>query len=167
MTDVNFGDAGGIITENVTEEVRTTLVGRERNLIAQTIQYANDRLGQFAAANEWDVEEVQAAWNVEVDERGDGLAVRIENEHPAADFFEFGTSPHTINGDPLAFVWEERHDPPEWVRENFKQATSDGGRPGYLVFMEEVNVDGIEETRFLRKALNYLEDQMKAAFGGE
>jgi hypothetical protein len=162
MTDINFGDAGGLITEAATDEIREQLVGRERNLIAETIQAANDRLEQFAADEEWDVDSVTAAWDVVVDERGGTLAVRLENTHPAAEYFEFGTSPHTINGDPvLSFVWEERHDPPDWVREEFEQATSDNGRPGYRVFFSEVNVDGITETRFLRSALDFLENQLR------
>jgi len=163
MTDVSFGDAGGIITENLTEEVREALVGRERNLVASAIQDANDRLGNFASANEWEVEQVQKAWDVEVDERGGSIAIRIENTHAAAEFFEFGTSAHTINGNPvLSFVWEERHDPPDWVKENFEEETSDRGRHGYRVFFASVDVAGIEETRFFRHALDQLERQMKA-----
>lgn len=162
MTDVAFGDAGGLITEAAREEVRRQMVGQERNLIARTIIEANSNLEEAAAVNEWDVESVTASWNVEVDERGDTLAIRIENTHPAADYFEFGTSDHTINGDPvLSFVWEERHDPPEWVRENFEEETSEGGRPGYRVFLANVDVQGLPETRFLRSALDFLENQMR------
>jgi hypothetical protein len=165
MTDVNFGDAGGIVTEAVTDETRRILVGQERNLIARTIIEANSNLEEAAAVNEWDVENVIAEWDVEVDERGGTLAVRITNEHPAADFFEFGTSDHTINGDPvLSFVWEERHDPPQWIRENFDEAVSEGGRPGYRVFLANVEVQGLPETRFLRDALDFLQRQMEAAF---
>jgi hypothetical protein len=166
MTDVNFGEAGGIITEAANAEVRRLLVGQERNLIARTIIEANSNLEEAAAVNEWDVENVTAEWDVEVDERGDRIAVRIENTHPASQFFEFGTSAHTINGNPvLSFVWEERHDPPEWVRENFEEETSDGGRPGYRVFFAQTNVQGLPETRFLRDALRFLRRQMEEVFG--
>jgi hypothetical protein len=162
MTTVAFGDAGGIITEAVTDEVRQQLVGQERNLIARTIIEANSNLEEAAAVNEWDVESVTASWDVVVDERGGELAIRIENTHPAADFFEFGTSDHVINGRPvLSFVWEERHDPPEWIREHFDEATSEGGRPGYRVFLPRVEVQGLPETRFLRAALDFLENQMR------
>lgn len=162
MTSVDFGDAGAIITENVTDEVRRQMVGQERNLIARTIQTANDNLEQAAAEHEWDVGEVTASWDVEVDERGGTLAIRLENTHPAADFFEFGTSDHVINGNPvLSFVWELRHDPPQWVRENFNEDTSEGGRPGYRVFFAQTEVQGLPETRFLRSALDFLENQMR------
>lgn len=162
MTDIAFGDAGGIITEEVTDEVRRQLVGQERNLIARTIATAANNLRESAAANEWDVENVISSVDVQTDERGGELAVRIEYDHPAADFFEYGTSPHTINGNPvLSFVWEERHDPPQWVRENFTEDTSDGGRPGYRVFLASVDVAGIPETRFLRSALDFLENQLR------
>jgi len=166
MTDVSFGDAGGIITEAVTDGVRETLVGRERNLIARTIIEANSNLEEAAAANEWDVESVTAEWDVETDERGGELAIRLENTHPAADYFEFGTSAHRIEGNPvLSFIWEERHDPPEWVREEFEPATSENGRPGFRVFMSSVEVSGIPETRFFRSALDFLQRQMEAEFG--
>jgi len=162
VTDVNFGDAGGIITEEVSAETRRVLVGQERNLIARTIIEANSNLEEAAAANEWDVENVTASWDFEVDERGDSIAVRLENTHPASQFFEFGTSAHTINGNPvLSFVWEERHDPPQW---NFNEETSDGGRPGYRVFFAQTNVQGLPETRFMRDALRFLRRQMEAAF---
>lgn len=171
MTDVAFGDAGGIITENVTDEVRRQLVGQERNLIARTVATAANNLREAAAANEWDIEPVLSSVRVETDERGGTLAVRIEYDHPAAEFFEYGTSPHTIEGDPvLSFVWEERHDPPAWVQENFERDTSDGGRPGYRVYFASVDVAGIPETRFLRSALDFLENQLRGrgiAGGGE
>lgn len=172
MTDITFGDAGGIITEQATDAVREQLVGQERNLIARTIIEANSNLEESAAANEWDVQSVIESVDVRTDERGGTIAVRITYDHPAADHFEFGTSHHTINGDPvLSFVWEERHDPPQWVRENFDAETSDGGRPGYRVFFGSVDVQGIPETRFLRSALDFLENQLRgrgiAGSGGD
>lgn len=162
MTDVAFGDAGALITEAVSDDVRRQLVGMERNLVAQTVIEANDNLRNAAAANEWDVQSVIESVDVRTDERGGTLAVRITYDHPAADFFEFGTSAHTINGDPvLSFVWEERHDPPQWVRENFSAATADNGRPGYRVFFASTDVAGIPETRFLRDALDFFENQLR------
>jgi len=162
MTEVAFGDAGGIIAEELRDDVREQLVGRERNLIARTIAEAADNLRNAAAENEWDIENVLSSVQVETFERGDELAVRIDYDHPAAEFFEYGTSAHTIEGNPvLSFVWEQRHDPPEWVRENFNEDTSEGGRPGFRVFFASVDVAGLPETRFLRSALDFLENQMR------
>lgn len=161
MTDVNFGDAGGIITEELKDDVRESLVGRERNLIAQTVQRANENLEGFSGENEWEIENIKQSVNVETNETKTGFAIRIYYEHEAADFFEFGTSEHTISGDPLSFVWEERHNPPGWVSDEFDSATSERGRPGYRVYFREVEVAGIPETRFLRDALRFFERQMK------
>lgn len=171
--EVNFGDAGGIITQELTDEVREQMVGGKRNLIAATVRRANEVLLQRAASEEWDVEDVAASVNVEVNETSGtsagavsaGLSIRIWYEHEAAEFFEFGTSPHTVEGDPLSFVWEERHDPPEWVRENFEADTSEGGRPGYRVFFASADVQGIPEVRYLRSALDWLEREMQRRAG--
>jgi len=68
--------------------------------------------------------------------------------HEAARFLEFGTSPHTIEGDPvLSFIWNA-DDAPEWVAETFEPEGN-----GFRVFFAEVNVDGVTETRFTRRAL--------------
>jgi hypothetical protein len=67
--------------------------------------------------------------------------------------WEFGTSDHTVSGDPLSFVWE---DPPQWVREEFDQARGSGGRfrSGWRVFLPETDVSGLEESRAIRDSLN-------------
>jgi hypothetical protein len=163
MTDVTFGDAGGIMADALQDATREAVVGRERNLVAETIAEANSNLDEAAAVNEWDVQNVKSSVDVEVNETETGIGIRISYDHPASEFFEFGTSAHTIQGRPvLSFVWEERHDPPEWVREEFESATSDKGRPGYQVFFSEVEVEGIPETRFLRDALRFFQRQMEA-----
>jgi hypothetical protein len=163
MTDINFGDAGAIITENLTDEVERQLVGKQNNLISQTIREAQDILREAAAVNEWDVEPVVDSLDlVETDRRGGTLAIRFGFTHPAAEYFEYGTSDHTIRGNPvLSFVWEERHDPPEWVREEFDRETSDGGRPGWRVYLPEVEVSGLPEVRFMRGALDFYESQLR------
>lgn len=164
MTDINItDDAAAIITENLTEQVEHELVGKQDALVFQTIQEAHENLRQAAAEHEWDVESVIDSLElVETDTRGGTIAIRFGWAHPFAEFAEYGTSAHTVEGQPvLSFVWEERHDPPQWVREQYEAETSDGGRPGYRVFLESVDVDGIPEVRWVRGALDYYENQLR------
>jgi len=66
--------------------------------------------------------------------------------HPAARPMAFGTSDHTVDGDPvLTFVWE---DPPQWVTEEFEQEGD-----GYRVFFSSVDVSGLPAGRFVRDGL--------------
>jgi hypothetical protein len=86
----------------------------------------------------------------------DSIEATVGWSHEAFPYFEFGTSDHTIEGDPiLSFVWEERHDPPEWVREEF-----DAEGDGYRVFLPEVEVAGVRETRAVRDGLNQIRRQI-------
>lgn len=59
-------------------------------------------------------------------------------EHEAARYFEFGTTDHQVDGDPLAIPIEELA--PE-IREQFD---------GDVAFFQSVNVSGLDETRFTR-----------------
>lgn len=99
-----------------------------------------------------------------VEGSGEDAVVRFAFDDPRAGFFEFGTSPHTVEGDPLSFVWE---DPPQWVREEFDQARGAGGRfqSGWRVFFQSVDVDGIDEVRYMREALRVLAREAAAASG--
>lgn len=135
--------------------------------MSATIARANGNLERWADQEDWDMETLRQAWDVVVDERGGTIAIRLENTHRAAEYIEFGTSSHTINGQPvLSFVWEDRFDPPGWVAEEFERDTSDAGRRGYRVFFASVDVAGIPETRFLREALDFLRREMERRFDG-
>jgi len=116
------------------------------------------RLDRFARKFDYQIESVKASLQpVEVERSGGTLTIRFGWEHEAFPYLEFGTSEHTIDGDPiLSFVWEERHDPPAWVREEF-EAEGDG----YRVFLPEVEVAGVKETRAIRDALNWLRRELQ------
>jgi hypothetical protein len=151
-------DIGGVITTAATEATEELLVGREDNLTFQTIQRAHEILDAAARQYGYHVESIKESLELTEVQRGDGeLQVVFGWSHPAAEYFEFGTSPHTIQGNPvLVFVWEDRHNPPTWVKENFERARSDSGEPGYKTFLQSVEVDGVNEIRFVRGALDWL-----------
>lgn len=74
--------------------------------------------------------------------------------HEAAQYFEFGTSEHTIQGQPvLAFVWE---DAPQGVVDQF------GGEEPPQVFFSEVTVEGVDELRFTRRGIERLRAELEA-----
>jgi hypothetical protein len=94
----------------------------------------------MVAAIEWDI--IRRARNVRI-------VVRLPDP---AYLFETGTADHEIeatNADVLSFVWERRHDPPQWVRDEYEREGD-----GWRVFLPEVEVTGLPEGRFIRDSLN-------------
>jgi hypothetical protein len=142
----------------VLDDAERTLVGERDNLIAQVISRVHGRLDRYAREFNYNIESIkQSLEPVEVDRSGDELTVTFGWSHEAFPYIEFGTSDHTIEGDPvLSFVWETRHDPPEWVAEEFEQEGD-----GYRVFLPEVEVAGVQETRAVRDALNWLRRELQ------
>ena len=126
------------------------LVGKRDNLVFQAIQQSHEALRDYADQYPGIESIIESLGEVDVDRTESGITVHYGWEHPAAPYFAFGTSEHTIDGDPvLSFVWE---DPPEWVQEEFEQEGD-----GYRVFFDSVDVSGIDETRFVRVGLRWLE----------
>lgn len=165
MAEVEF-DPGALSAELI-RQLDAELTGRN-GLAQQAIQRSHRRLREY---DEYQTESVIDSLRV-IEARADPEAGEItlawEWTHPAAEFFEYGTSDHTIHGDPvLSFVWEERHDPPEWVKEEFDQARGEGGRfqSGWRVFLPEVDVEGVAETRFARVGREWLQQQLARRFG--
>lgn len=128
------------------DELEREFVGEANNLVFQAIQTSHDRLRE----SDYDVDSVIASLEGPTVDRGPGsITVSWRWSHPAASFFEYGTSEHTINGDPvLSFVWE---DPPDAVREQFDREAD-----GWRVFFNAVEVGGIDQTRFARAGLREL-----------
>jgi hypothetical protein len=143
----------GKLQEALFDDVERRLVGERDNLVAQAISFVHGRLDRYAREFDYRVEPIKESLVVEgVQRSGGSITVRFGWTHEAMPYLEFGTSEHTIGGDPvLSFIWEERHDPPDWVAEEF-EAEGDG----YRVFLPEVEVAGVRETRAVRDALNML-----------
>lgn len=131
------------------------LVQERGNLVFQAIQRSHEILRSVGATEEYDVEPIiDALGPVEHQRSDDRIVVRWGWTHEAAPFFEYGTRPHTVDGDPvLAFRWE---DAPQEVREQFADTFP-------VVFFQSVDVDGIEEAAFVRAGLSHLRQQLRSA----
>jgi hypothetical protein len=144
------------LEEAMMDEVEQQLVGEEANLIYEFVELVHARLRSYGERHGYDVEStIDSLGQPQVDRSGGQITVTIGWESPQMGRWEFGTSDHTIRGDPLSFVW---HDPPQWIREEFDQARGGGGRfaSGYRVFLQEVDVSGLEESRAVRDGMNAL-----------
>ncbi|WP_193570589.1 hypothetical protein [Halorubellus sp. JP-L1] len=150
------------LREAVMDDVEATLVGEEANLVYEFVELVHARLRSYGERHGYDVEStIDSLGQPEVDRSEGRIEVTIGWESEQMARWEFGTSDHTVEGDPLSFVW---HDPPQWVREEFDQARGGGGQfeSGYRVFLQETEPSGIEESRAIRDALNGLRRVMQA-----
>jgi hypothetical protein len=141
------------LQEALLDDAEQKLVGERNNVVFQAIERVHERLREYAREFDYRVESViDSLAPVDVQRSNGQLTIRFGWQHEAFPYFEYGTSEHTIEGDPvLSFVWEERHDPPNWVRDEFEQEGD-----GYRVFLPEVEVAGVKETRAIRSALDWL-----------
>jgi hypothetical protein len=152
------------LREALLDDVEEQLVGGEDSLIAEFVELVHTRLQSYADRHNYDVEStIESVGDPVVERDRNSLTVTVGWESEQMARWEFGTSEHTIDGDPvLSFVWAETDqpgdDPPEWVREEFPRARNAEGQfqSGWRVFLPEVTVDGIPESRAIRDALNGL-----------
>jgi len=115
-------------------------------------------LGEYQDRHDYNLDAVVEAVRVETDRSGDRITYTAHLPHPSL-LFEMGTSDHEItptNADVLSFVWERRHDPPQWVREEFEREGD-----GWRVFLPKVEVSGLPEGRFVRGALDELRRELE------
>lgn len=149
------GDFEDALAAAVLGDVEPAFIDR----VESAVQRSHDILEEAAREHDYRVDGViESLGGPEIERTDRGLRARWGWDHEAAPYFEFGTSDHTVEGDPvLSFVWEERHDPPDWVRVEF-----DREGDGYRVFLHEVEVSGVAETRFIRDALAWLRRELSA-----
>ncbi|WP_435346027.1 hypothetical protein [Haloarchaeobius sp. HRN-SO-5] len=140
------------LREAVLDDAQHEYVGKQNNLVFQTVEEAHSILREYGQAFDYDVEPIIESFGpVEVDRTDQRLTVRWGWEHPASVYMEFGTSDHTVDGEPvLSFVWS-REDAPDWVAREFEPEGD-----GYRVFLPEVDVRGLPESRYVRRSLHWL-----------
>lgn len=137
--------------DDAREALLDELEDHAREEIAPAVQqHAHDILEAYGRENDYDVDSIIEAGETAVVRRGDTVVVRWGWPEPAI-FFERGTVDHVVEADEapvLSFIWEN---PPQWIREEFEQEGD-----GWRVFLPEVEVDGLPESRFIRDTLNWL-----------
>lgn len=110
-----------------------------------------DRLEAYGQRHDYDVRAIIQATRWEVRRTSQRVRVVVRLPDPAL-LFERGTADHEVeakSADVLSFVWERRHDPPQWVRDEYEREGD-----GWRVFLPAVEVEGLPEGRFIRDSLN-------------
>lgn len=118
-----------------------------------------DLLEDYGSRHDYDVRAIVDAMRVSVDRTAEAVEIRLELPDPAL-LFERGTVDHEVrakSADVLSFIWERRHDPPQWVRDEFEQEGD-----GWRVFLPKVEVSGLPEGRFIRDALHQIRRRLEA-----
>lgn len=122
------------------------------------VDLVHARLRSYGERHDYDVEStIESFEGVELKRTRNGIHLEATWASPQMERWEFGTSPHTIDGNPiLSFVWE---DPPQWVREEFDQARGEGGQfqSGWRVFLPEVEHPGMPASRAIRESFDGLQ----------
>lgn len=151
------------LEEAVLDEAEAKLIGEEANLVFQFVELVHSNLQSYANRHDYDVEStIESLGTPQVDRQNGQLAITIGWESKQMDRWEFGVSPHRIDGNPiLSFIWKE---PPEWVKEEFPQGRSSSGEfvSGWRVFFGSVEHPGIPESRAIRDALNGLRQVLRS-----
>jgi hypothetical protein len=143
--------------EALLDELEATLVGERGNLVSQAIRVSHGALRSYGDRNDYHVDPIAESVRVERDRSAQDLTVRWHWDHEAAKWFNWGVSPHTIDGDPLlSFIWE---DAPKGVREMFPHTERVGGDP--RVFLKSVDHPGLPAAHFLRAGTRWLRSELQ------
>lgn len=126
------------VLDEVEEDLR-----RVDGPVAHAIARSERRLQLYA--EKYDVEPIlDSLEGPHISREGDTITVEWEFTHGASGFFEFGTTDHKVEGNPvLAFEYPK----------------SEGG-PGDVVFSSGHMVSGLDETRFTRYGLEELRHEL-------
>ena len=140
--------------------VERTMVGAEGNLVYQSVRRAHRQLSRYGSRHDYSTDPIEQSFaGVDYSRMQQSVHIEWYWEHDAASYFEFGTSDHTIDGEPiLSFIWE---DAPSAIHDMFPNTEREGGDP--RVFFESVDVAGLPESRFVRNSLNHLRREVGQA----
>ena len=151
------------LQEALVDEAEHRIVGEQANLIFEFVELAHTLLRAYGERHGYNVEPAIDSVQTPVVDRSRGrLTVRVGWDDEQMARWEFGVTPHTIDGNPiLSFIWE---DPPQWVRQEFDQGRDTRGRfvSGWRVFFDSVDHPGIPESRAIRDAFNALRRVMES-----
>lgn len=148
------GDFEDDLRAAVMDDVERTLA--EDRLIEQAIERSHERLQTVADRNGYDVENVIGSLEGPDIKREDNR-IRIEWgwTHEAANLFATGTDDHVIQGNPVvSFIWEGA---PQDIVAQFSERWD----PSPRVYFSEVEVSGIEQSRYTRHGLRWLENELR------
>jgi len=141
------------LREAIMNDVETRL----EDLVENFVEVVHANLRAYGQRHGYNVKPaIDSVSDVQVDRSDGEISVRVGWADEQMSRWEFGVSPHEIDGDPLlSFVWS---DPPAWVKEEFDQARGSGGQfeSGWRVFFESVDHPGLPEARAIRDAMNGL-----------
>lgn len=142
VPDAPSDDARQALLDNM----ERSLVGARGNLVFQAVQEAHDQLESYGAENDYETGPIEDSFaGVDASRGRTSLHVAWSWDHEAAGFMEFGTSDHTVAGDPLlVFAFDAGEYP--GLAEAF---------PGGTAFLREVEVSGLPEARWVRDSLNW------------
>jgi hypothetical protein len=145
------GDFQGNLSEALVDAAIEELMA-DGGPVEQSIEQSHEILRQYGQRNDYSVDSIiESLQEPEVERTANGFRIRWGWAAEHAPYFEWGTSDHVVEGDPiLSFVWDSA-DAPAWVAEEF-EAEGDG----YRVFFPQTEPSGLPEARFARSVLDYL-----------
>lgn len=129
------------------DNVERTMVGAQGNLVFQSVREVHETLEAYATEHDYHADPlVESFAGVEAERDQTSIHVEWSWSHEAFSFWEFGTSDHTIDGDPLlVFEFDPQKYP--YLDEMFDGTTA---------FLPESDVSGLPESRAVRDSLNWL-----------
>lgn len=144
--------------ESLVADIERDLVGKQGNLVFQSVRVAHGTLRSYGSRNDYAVEPITESVEIlETSRSQREFRVRWGWTHEAATYFQFGVAPHTIDGNPiLSFIWE---DAPQGVREMFANTERVDGDP--RVFFRSVDHPGIPASRYVQGGINWLIQELR------
>lgn len=138
--------------EPMLDAVEKRLVGDFNPVVSQAVRVSHGALRSYGTRSDYDTDPIEESFTgVDVSRSGDTLTITWGWDHPAAIYFNNGTSDHTINGNPvLAFEFDAAEYP--HLDEMFPDGTA---------FLPSVEVSGLPQSRFVQAGLNWLRQELE------
>ena len=145
-------DLGEAVLDKIEQQIREEIAPDFESRVRARMQ-------NYARRHSYNLGVLQDALEVDVERQDNEVRLVARFPDPAL-LFERGTADHEIeakNADVLSFIWERRHDPPDWVKEEFEKEGD-----GWRVFLPSVEVSGLPEGRFIRDTLHEFRRRLEA-----